>query len=621
MFLKKNLLAILTLSLVILANFYFGLPRLGSYAGVDEPLWSYGRVPKFWNSIARGKWKSTSLCDKPGITLAAVSGLGLPFVDGNPKDIEDLRYSIKTPEQLKIIRDLYFYLRLPVFLFAVFSLPIFYYFIRKLFDRRIALVSILFIGLSPLLLGIRLIINSDAMLCVFLPLTVFSFLVYQKENSRKFLYLSGIFMGLGLISKFVINLLFPYLFILIFLKYIFKKDALDGATYFKKAILDYAIFTLIACATVFVLYPAAWVGPKTILDVTIWSKAFHSTWHIFVSFALLMAAEFYFLNSRLTRTICDFFKKHRNLIARLIYFSSLAMIAFVVINVYSGMRLFNFESMFNFPDESVARIYAIFGQFEAILLSSFYPLIFGMTPLAAAFFLSALIISLKKSPENEKFFIFYFLFFILIYYLGSAVSQVPPTVRYQIVLYPFASIISAVGLVQILDFSAIKRAKSEAHFYFLLATVFIISLISLKAIRPHYLAYASDLLPHQYVLNLRDMGEGSWEIAQYLNDLPQARNLIVWSDKGAVCETFVGRCADSMKQHVLDNLDFDYFVVTAGRESKSKFLSDLKGSVFNGSLESKDLYNPKNIYEYRINIDDREDNYLKVIKAENITRL
>lgn len=615
---SKKIIPWLTLSFIIGINLYFGLPRLQNFAGIDEPLWSYGRVPKFWKSIEKQNWKGTSLCDKPGITLAAISGTGLPFSE-NPKDYEKLRYEVKTPEQAKTIRDIHFNLRLPVFIFTLATLPIFYFFLKRLFEEETALFSVLFIGLSPILLGISLMINTDALLWNLVPLTLLSFFIYQKENNRKFLYLSGLFLGLALITKFVANLLFPFIFLLFFLRYILDKKISQPDNYFKKAVIDYGTLVFISIATVFIFYPAAWVKPKTLLDVTIFSKAFYKTWPWFFGFVFVAIMDIYLLNGKIIVRICDFFRKYKKIIIRIIYSASLFLIVFAIANTYSGMKIFDFQPIFNFPSAELGKIQSFLGDFNATLLSSFYPLIFGLTPVVAIFFVTGLIVNLKQSEiKEETIYLFSLICFILAYYLASALSEVAPTVRYQIVVYPLASIIAAFGLNHVLKGKTLRKYFTASKFYLLLAVIFLSSIISLLSIKPFYLSYASNLLPKKYVLNLRDMGDGSWEIAQYLNNLPNAVNLKIWSDKGAVCESFVGKCFDSLKKSKVEDVKFDYFVVSAGREAKSLYMATLRGVKFSGDLEVEKIYDPGTVPELRIDIDNRPRNFIKVIKADNL---
>jgi 4-amino-4-deoxy-L-arabinose transferase-like glycosyltransferase len=614
---KERTITILLFLAIIATSFYFGFHRLENYSGVDEPLWAYGRVPQFWNAVQKMKWKSTTLCDKPGITLAAISGIGLPFVKGDPEKLGALRYTPKTPGKLQALNSLYFDLRLPVFLFTLAMLPLFYWLIKKLLGKNIARASIIFIGLSPVLLGISLMINTDAVLWSLIPLALLSFLAYQKENNRKLLYLSGFFLGLALIDKYIANILFLFFFGLIFVKYISDGEERKAENYFKKAFADFGLLVLVSVATIFVFFPNAWIKPKTLLDVTIYSKAFYKTWRVFFVIIVLAAADTYFLKSKIIGAICDAIRGHRKWLFGAVYAIVLALLAFVLVNTYSGMKFFDFQPVFNFPTLELSQLNARFSEPVIIMLSSFYPLIFSLIPPVAILFIFAVARSgLKQIRENESVYVFFLLLFILFYYLGSAASGVSPTPRYQIVLYPVVSIIAAIGLDYLIRMGRQKKYFSSARSYAIVLLVLIAaSVFSLKLIQPFYLSYASSLLPNKYILDLRNMGDGSWEAAQYLNSLPDARNIRVWSDEGGVCEAFAGTCLDTLKSSRLD-ANFDYFVITAGREAKSVRMGNEKKVKLNSSIPVNDLYSKMNPYEFRLNIDGRSGNFVKVIKAD-----
>lgn len=616
---KKKIVTVLFFFAIIITNFYFGFHRLENFSGVDEPLWAYDRVPQFWNAVQKMKWKSTTLCDKPGITLALISGAGLPFFHENPENLGELRYAPKTPEQLQTLKNLYFDLRLPVYLFALSMLGAFYLLIKRLLGNNIARASIVFIGLSPILLGISLMINTDAILWSLLPLTLLSFLVYQKENSRKFLYLSGFLLGLTLIDKYIGNILFPFFLGLIIFKYILDDGAPRAEDYFKKAFIDYGLLILVCAATIFVFFPNAWVKPKTLLDVTIFSKAFHHTWRVFFALVIFLAADTYLLKSKVLGMLGGQLRRHKQWLFGAIYATAFILIAFVLVNTFSGMKFFDFQPVFNFPTLELKSINLRFGEPLVIMLSSFFPLIFSLIPAVAILFLFAIVrFGTTRMKNKYSTYVFYLLLFILFYYLGSAASGVSPTVRYQIVLYPIASIIAAIGLNHLIHLESLKKYLSPARsFFVILVLLFATSVYSLKSIRPFYLSYASDLLPKKYVLDLRDMGDGSWEAAQYLNKLPDAKNLKVWSDKGGVCEAFVGNCSDSLKQSELKT-EFDYFVITAGRKAKSVRMGAERFAKFNGSIGINELYSDTNAYAFRLDIDGRNGNFVKVIKAETI---
>ncbi|MDD3486847.1 MAG: glycosyltransferase family 39 protein [Candidatus Moranbacteria bacterium] len=615
---KERIITAILFLVVVGTSFGFGFHRLGSFSGVDEPLWVYDRVPNFWKAIGKMKWKKTALCDKPGIVLDAVSGAGLLFADGNPKEIGSWRYKPKTEEQLQAINSLYFHLRLPVFLFVLAMLVPLYALVKRWLGKPVARPSLVFIGLSPVLLGISLMVNTDALLWGLLSMSLLSFFVYQKENSRKFLCLSGFLLGLALIDKFVANILFPFFFGMIFLEYIFGKE--KDARYFKKSMVDFGILLLVSIATIAAFFPAAWVKPEMVLETTIFSKAFHKTWIPFFTIVALAAADAFFFRSWVSKGLGGWIRKHRKWLSATIFTAVFALVAFVFLNTYSGMKVFDFQPVFDFPSLELKDINLRFSEPLVILLSSFFPLLFSLTPLVLFFFIWAVIQAAReKLGKTEARGVLYVLVFILFYYAGSAMSGVAPTPRYQIVLYPLVSIVAAIGLAHFASTEKLKKYfVSKWAFPALLLALAAVSVWPLCSIEPHYLAYASDLLPGKYVTGLRNMGSGNWEAAQYLNSLPDAKNLKIWSDQGGVCEAFVGTCVDNLKPKNLET-KFDYFVVSAGRKSKSVRRGNQieNPAEFNGSLGVNDLYDEENPYVFRLDIGGRSGNFVKVIKAEN----
>ena len=124
----KKIITPLVISLVIAINLFLGLSRLDKYSAVDEPYWTYGRTSKFWTAIENHNWKSTNVNDKPGITVAILSGFGLLKYD--PMQYESLREDAKTEQQLRDIRSINFYFRLPIFLFCTLMILAFYFLLK-----------------------------------------------------------------------------------------------------------------------------------------------------------------------------------------------------------------------------------------------------------------------------------------------------------------------------------------------------------------------------------------------------------------------------------------------------------------------------------------------------------
>ena len=226
-----------------------------------------------------------------------------------------------------------------------------------------------------------------------------------------------------------------------------------------------------------------------------------------------------------------------------------------------------------------------------------------------------LVKSLKKKEINQNYlYIFYLLVFIVLYYLGSALNDVGATIRYQIMLFPLAAIVAGFGLMEFFqDFKFLEKYKIT-----LVIILILISSASLYFIKPFYFSYANFLLPKNYVLNLKDMGDGSYEAAQYLNSLPNAKNLKVWTDKSGVCQFFVGKFCKSGFSFDGRGWTFDYFVVSAGRESRTTKMTLSKVNGGNDGLTRLDKLYLINDTVFRLNIGGRGGDFIKIISGDKV---
>lgn len=633
---KKRITTLLIFIVIIISSLYFGLPRLHNFTGVDEPYWSYGRVPKFWTSVATHKWSGTNVSDKPGATLAIVSGAGLPLVGENPKNYQSIRYEAKTPGQMQRIRDIYYDLRLPVFLFTLLMLPVFYLLLRKLLGTRVARFSLIFIGLSPVLLGISLIINSDAMLWILTALSTLSLFVFLKTNEKKYLLLSGFFLGLSVITKYVANVLFVYFFLILMMEYIFHAHKTQKiGEYLKGAFLNFLILLGMTMITAFVFFPAAWVKLSVLLNATVTNPVFSSTLPLFAGIIVLLGIDTLLLNNKFSGLLFNFLVKYKSILAKTISAVFLVSVTVVFLHVFFQVKIYNIEALISAPkgitptqnldatDASVKKIISSSAKeniitkitllYPGAIVSDIYELLFSISPLVLIFLLSAVIlVGRKKEWDRDTTTVIYIITFILIFYLGSTVDNVITTVRYQIMVYPLAFVAAAIGMAQILDSAKIKKNIPVSAVY----TVSIILLFaSLYFINPYFLAYASEALPHNQIVNFKGMGEGSFEAANYLNSLPGASGMTIWSDKGAVCEAFVGRCYIDFKQKTFETNKIDYFVVSTDRKSRSLKMS---GSV-QKLADFKKAYSNQ-VYAFNVTIGGRQVNYVNVIKGEDILK-
>ena len=587
--------------LIFIISLFFGLFHLTKNAAVDEALWTEHRITKFWNNISDREWNKTNISDKPGITVAIISGIGLHWV--NPKEYKYELYNFVEQKNLAF--------RLPILLFCLLMLFAFWRNLRRLFDKSTALVSIILIGLSPLLLGISTIINPDSLLWIFAPLSILSYFIYLKHKNDGDLYVAGIFLGFALLTKYVANILYVFFLGLIFLNLIFNKDKeLSAGKYLKKYLLDYVILIFFSLLTFFLFLPATWVEPKIIFESTILSQAFQKFIVLFLAIVAFILVDMLALKGKILSSVFSYLSKFKKQIFKVFVLAFLLINLFVILNVYTGMKWFAMESVLASPKTSIT-----FSSNLGLFMANFYSLIFGVTPIVLLGMAYFLVKSLKKKEINQNYlYIFYLLVFIVLYYLGSALNDVGATIRYQIMLFPLAAIVAGFGLMEFFqDFKFLEKYKIT-----LVIILILISSASLYFIKPFYFSYANFLLPKNYVLNLKDMGDGSYEAAQYLNSLPNAKNLKVWTDKSGVCQFFVGKFCKSGFSFDGRGWTFDYFVVSAGRESRTTKMTLSKVNGGNDGLTRLDKLYLINDTVFRLNIGGRGGDFIKIISGDKV---
>lgn len=612
---KKTIwLEIFVITAVIAANLAFGLPRLTNFLAVDEHLWTFDRIPQFWKAAKDANFKKTKINDKPGITVALISGPGIR--SENPREYYSNIQNPKTESDLDFLRKMRYHFRLPIYLFSLLILPLFYFLLRKLFNPWIAMSSTALIYLSPIILGISLIVNPDSLLWIFAPLSILSFLVYQKEQSKeRYVYLSGFILGLALLTKYTANVLYIFLLLLIFCDYIFIKNADDLGKYMKKSLIAYLKLMLISLATVTVFFPAIWVKPKLLLETTFLSRPFEPIWPFYASLLAAIFIDTFLLKSKILSLLIKLLARHSAAIAKVFCFSFLLILIAVLANTYLGMKILDFEMILDSPKSGDHSNFNL-GFFLGDFLSGFYALFFSLTPPALLLLaIPPMYVIFKKKPlSRESATGLFMLLFMFIYYAGSAISFVSPTVRYQIAIYPLASIVAGIGAYQLAVFFKKKGLFQKNISYYLLAiSATALLIIPLLFVRPFYFAYSSDLLPKKYVANSEVMGDGDFEVAQFMNRLPDAQKLKIWTDTVQICEEFVGTCKKGVQADVLSE-KFDYYVIFSVGKDKTLWFAQGRGVDPEMIKRLGNFYSPKDPCDYKLMIGEREKYFAKVIK-------
>ncbi|NTW14897.1 MAG: phospholipid carrier-dependent glycosyltransferase [Candidatus Moranbacteria bacterium] len=604
----KRLLAVAVLSAVFCVT---ALRDLGRFAAVDEALWLYGRIPKYWNALGSFEPSKTSISDKPGISVALATGPSLLAV---PDPVEWKDYQGESHD----IAWFFFVFRLPIVVLATILLPLFYYVLERLVRKTEAMFAFAFIALSPVTIGMTKIINPDSLLWIFVPMSLFSYLAYVKRRHVRYLFLSGILLGLALLTKYVANFLFVFVLGAIFVEYVIRKEEEPFLPYLRRSLLAYLVWTATALTTFFILFPATWVKPNKILNATIFSQAFGNITPLFIGLFAVILADTLLNRSRITETVTSFFRNRSSAVTAFIGFLFVALVAFVCMDVLLGMRPFDFMEILASPKTSFHA-----DSITSSYVSNAYPLVFGITPTVFLLLLAAPFVSSRKRHRGssaQKTVVLGFLF-ILLYYLGTTLNEVAAITRYQIVLYPVAASIAGITLGLIIK--DLKDALPErlmrfraAVFAGFLVIVTVSGIYSLVR-TPFPLSYASSFLPQPYSLDVKDMGPGSYLAAQYLNSLPDSYKTTIWSDKDGVCKFYAGFCKSGFSWDAYEHADFSYVVVSSGRESRTvKRVNTALSGLRQNTIRFDEYYGKADpIWELYIN--GRQSHYVRIYRFEH----
>ena len=608
---KQGFLPKIVVALAIIIYFAFGLYNLTKFITVDEHYWINERIIQYWQAIKRQDWKMTYINDKPGITLAYISGLGLIGEPHPDLYIKKLEKHISLHNLEDTVR-LNLFFRLPLLIFNGFFCLFLFWLIKKVTENEwIAAFTASFILTSPILLGISRIVNPDSLLWNFSFAAIFSFLLYLKNKQKKIAFLSAFLLGLLLATKYTSIILFPFLFMLIILFFIFNQEKVElennSGKEFLKLLTDYVFICLGAFIILSIMMPSILIGYNyfNIKSVVGIYSFLWKIFAVFISFILLAFLDKYFLKNFLIKKAFSFLAKIKRFFEVIVYTLLTSTVFFIIFNWITKQSILNFDHIpFDIKREAEFIALPLYQKF----IMEFYPIIFSLSPVIIFFLLYIWIKSVfRKSKHN--FLIFSLSSFIIIYFLSLITNDLLGTIRYSIMLYPILMFLAAVGLWEFyLDYK-----DKGIKLIYLILIIIISSLFSLWQIKPFYFNYTNSLLPKQYLIT-GSWGEGGYEAAEYLNSLPNAEKMTIWSDYSGVCEFFKGTCV-KVYQMERTKFKFDYYVLSRRGEINYRPSRPRWRKPGFGFVEAYKYYKKSNPV-WELYIDDRPENFIKIFKAE-----
>lgn len=595
---------------VLAAYFFFGFQHLSQFVTADEHYWVYERIPQYWDAVAEGKWKKTFINDKPGVSLALVSGIGYLLHPDSPTLCVESSAKIlvcRTDQTERVSMDF----RLPILIVNGFILLLLFFLITKITNPWIALWATMLTALSPILLGISQIVNPDSLLWSFGAAAIFSFLALLKSEGKKlekkFLWLTLFFTGLAILAKYVALILLPFYLALAIFRFLAIETADSAALsqLLKRDILSWIIIVIGSILVLCLFLPALLLDSKYLAEFLMAIPDKEGLIFFGGGLFALLYIDTFALKNRLFFAIRKAIAS-LSVILRMVSFFFLTLFIGLVItrNFFPDWSIFALIP-FDIKDLSDARYYtAIPNFFEAFVLE-WNPLVFSLTPVTLVGFAALLVTLLGKTKKEYAFPIYSLFFFVIIYSILLIYSNVLSTPRYSILLYPLFAFLAALGIWHITERFSWPHTKLVATLI-----IFLGSLASLIAISPFYFNYTNVLLPKSALIN-DAWGYGGYEAARYLNALPGAENLTVWSDYYGTCEFFVGKC---LTAYTFDKetIHPDYYVLT--RRGQIRYMSRYERWEMKSGLTAYKYYGIPDP-AWQLLIGDRPGNFVKVVRV------
>jgi hypothetical protein len=246
---------------------------LNVFLTTDEPIWIRQSL-NFFTGLLERDYTKTFHYAQPGVTTmwSGVIGLWTKYLLTAQAGSGGLAEFLKAVPAQPVAVDYLLFVRFPTVLLTSLCVVGVYFFVKKLFNPQIALLSALLLALDPYYLAHSRFIHQDALVTSFMTLSVLSFLVYLRQGrSWPYLVFSALMAGLAFLTKSPALFLGAYLGLLVlaghstrlmtgYWPHLRHRRVVQG----RKIAGDVwvlAVWGLIACTLFILLWPVMWVDP------------------------------------------------------------------------------------------------------------------------------------------------------------------------------------------------------------------------------------------------------------------------------------------------------------------------------------------------------------------------
>jgi 4-amino-4-deoxy-L-arabinose transferase-like glycosyltransferase len=260
--------------------------RLDAFITPDEILF-LDHARQFLNGLAGGDLSLTMGIGYPAVTVAWTNALALLILFGLSRlgavPISPSTLSLSEFLAQADVQPLPYYIagRITTVLLGMALLGLFYLLARRLFKSPAgdaALLSLLLLSFDPFMLGYSSLMHHEIALALLMLLAVMAWLLWLKEERRRWFLLTGLFSGLALLTKATALLVFPVLVGLSLLVWLIEHPGdwrlwSVHKTWWPKMLIGWGTVLVVAVLIFCALWPAMWqdpIGAVTLVVDKLW---------------------------------------------------------------------------------------------------------------------------------------------------------------------------------------------------------------------------------------------------------------------------------------------------------------------------------------------------------------
>lgn len=495
---------------VLTAGFLARVWSLASFLDVDEPKWLIYRIPDFFNNLLAFAWQDLLISDKPGVTLAWLTEVGLLFTNKEGNGLNLARPELLLASRLPLV------IANILLLFWLTSLVR-----RATKSEPVALLFLVLTSTNPTIMGMARVVNPDSISWFFPLATALAFFLYLRENRPWDLAVCGFLFACGVLNKFNMLIILPFLPILAVVYYLFLEPKPDRL-FFKNTAAAIARVYLAGWIFATILWPYLILAPWQYLNLTLLKPMIKP-----LALPLLVTLlVFWVFNDALEKGLqrSSRFLKTSALIA-----SSTISLALIGAMIRSTPSL-----------PSVERGTKVMAPFAKLVINNYYFHIYSQTTLTVILYVLALIgLAAATLPRNKPTpslsLGLISVLFVLFYLTGSAATHHLTSPRYQIPVFPAVALLISAILVPI-----VARVAGAKFVKVSLAGATILSFALVLPFAPYYLLHHNNFLPVGRLV-FDGAGIGGYEAAQYLNKKPNAKKIRAFTSYPGFGGFFVGQ--------------------------------------------------------------------------------